>query len=674
VLGYAPRDQQILASLAIIEGKLVELHNGEGKTLAVALAAVYCAQRGERVHVLTANDFLARRDALTMADLYTELGISSGFLAPMMGLVERHAAYSTQVLYATVAETGFDYLMDQTVLRPSDLIQPPLGRAIVDDAETVMLDQSRTSLVVAAGESAPAELLYRAANVARWLRAGIDYRVDEDAREVTLTDAGMARVEFDMQCGHLHQPQNAGVFTAVADALHAQVLIERDVDYAVRQGGIEFTGDYVGRLTDRQRWPGGLQSAVEAKEGVRFSRPGRILNSILVQNFLRLYDKLSAASGCAATDADRFRAQYGLQVIQIPPHQPAARADRPDLVFTHLLAKWRAIVEEVDQCHAAGRPVLVNTATVEESEDLSKMLTERNIEHHVIHGGRTQAEAAVAGQAARPRAVTIATAGAGLGVVVAANGGSSQGGLYIIGSVRRDCRRIDLQVRARAGAGSGSETRFFLSLEDDLIVRFGLQPVLRNAPAPGRVLEDIQWVIETQAQDILLMLARYEQVLEDQRRLMYALRRAVLFGESGSLLERNLMERYLELAQTFGEAEVKEAERRVRLETLDELWADFLAWVADFRAGVHWPSWGSREPLRRFRIEAEEKFAQMLRAHEEEVVAYLDLDRLPEILPVHLDRRAIWTYALPDQPTGLIRERLGMLVRKRLVALGVLQQ
>ncbi|MFN7925124.1 MAG: hypothetical protein U0Q16_33815 [Bryobacteraceae bacterium] len=674
VCGFEPRDEQILAALALLDGKLVEMQTGEGKTLAGAMAAAHCALRGDRVHLLAANDFLARRDALVSGDLYRELGLRSGFLSAAMGVEERRAAYANQIVYATVNEVAFDYLLDNAATDPGELIQPPLGRAIVDDAEAVLLDEARTSLALACGDTVPAEVAYRAAGIARWLREGTDYRIDPESREVTLTETGMARVEFELRCGHLHQPQNLGLFTAIADAVHAKVMLERGYSYVIRDGAVEFIGDYKDLPTARTRWPAGLQTAVETMEGLRLSRQGRILNAILVQNFVRLYANLSALSGCAATDADQFRALYGLTVIQIPPHNPVVRTDKPDLVFTNSLAKRVAIVQEVEHFHTSGRPVVVNTGSVEESEEISRLLTDRSIEHNVLHGGRPQPEAAVAAQAGSRGAVTVVTGHAARGIPMPLHeGAGGSGGLYVIGTGRHDVRRADMLTRARAGSGMPSESRFFVSLDDSLIVRFGLQPVLRHARAPGRAMEDVQWVIETQNQDIRAMLSNYERVLEDQRRLITTLRRAVLTGEARSLVERHARDHFYHLAHRYGEAQVREAERKLRLEKLDELWADYYAWLADFRAGVHWPSWGSRDPLRKFRAEAEETFGRMLRAHEEEVVAYFELDTLPESIPSSIDRRSLWTYALPEHAAGLIRERLHMLVRRKLATLGVLQ-
>ena len=626
VLGFTLFDVQILGALVMAGGKIAEMQTGEGKTLAATLAVYARACSREGFHVLTANDYLARRDAEWMGGIYRFLGLSVGHIAQTMTPEERRRAYQCDITYATANEIGFDYLRDSLVLNAQELVGRPFAAALIDEADSILIDEARIPLVIAGGDAPPRDLALRTAQVASELEAGRDYSLHGHQRNVFLTDAGLQRAEASLGCGNLYEPSNEAILTALQNALHAAVLLHRDVDYVVKNGAIEMVDEFKGRIAQDRRWPAGLHAAIEAKERVPISRQGRVLGSITLQNLTALYPRLCGMTGTAATQRHEFRKCYDLEVEVIPTNRPVIRADEPDVVFPTRGDKERAVVKEIGRVHATGQPVLVGTASVEESERLGGLLG--SIPHSVLNARNEEAEAGIIARAGEPGAVTISTNMAGRGVDIRLGEGvAALGGLYVIGTNRHESRRIDHQLRGRAGRqGDPGRSRFFISLEDDLLVRYGIADRHLGYDAEG-----IQRVVEGQNLQIRTFLHKYEGVVEGERQHIEARRQAIL--ESG----------------------LPDLERTVGLTAIDDLWSEFLASVAELRSGVHWYSWGGRDPLHEYltRVDA------MCRELDE---------RIPEETAVRLEsalagggappqRGATWTYLTTDRPFGEFTER-----------------
>jgi preprotein translocase subunit SecA len=457
------------------------------------MPAAWNALGRQGVHVLTFNDYLAQRDAEWMRPVYDMLGISVASVNQGSLPAERRSAYAADVTYVTAKAAGFDYLRDRLVLRSADLVQRPLRFALVDEADSILIDEARSPLVIAGAVGRETPISVQLAGITGILRAGIDFEADEYARNVELTDAGIERVEALLECGSLHDERNFGLLTELNCALHARVLLKRDVEYIVRNGRIEMVDELTGRVVRDRHWPDGLQAAVEAKEGIDRQPDGQILGSITLQHFLKSYPRLCGMTGTAADAAEELRDTYGLRVAVIPTNRPCVRTDHPDLVFTHRDAKERVLVEEIRRSHRARRPVLVGTLTVEESERLAQNIRSIGISCEVLNARHDAEEARIIAGAG---AVTISTNMAGRGTDIRLGGADERernavvelGGLYVIGTNRHESRRVDLQLRGRAGRqGDPGETRLFVSLEDDLLVRYGVHQLIpaRFMPAPS---------------------------------------------------------------------------------------------------------------------------------------------------------------------------------------------
>ena len=500
-----PFDVQVLAAIAMHQGKLAEMQTGEGKTLAAVLPAYLNALTGQGVHVLTFNDYLARRDAQWMGPLYRFLGLTVGAVQQGMSPADRRRAYACDVTYVTAKEAGFDYLRDHLCMAPEDLVHRPFHYAIVDEADSILIDEARVPLVIAGSVEARRVDPYQAAELVRSLDARRDFETDEFARNVHFTDSGLDRLESQLRCGDLHAAENLDLLTELSMALHAQVLLRREVDYIVRDGQIELVDEFTGRVAENRRWPDGLQAAVEAKEGVPLRPQGTIRGSITLQHFLRLYPKVCGMTATAQAAAAEFEEFYELAVVVIPPNRPCVRVDAEDTVFTHKEAKYAVLVAEIAAARGRGQPVLVGTASVGESEHLAARLAKAGIECRVLNARNDEQEAAIVAQAAMAGAVTISTNMAGRGTDIKLGGDPpderepvvARGGLYVIGTNRHESRRIDDQLRGRAGRqGDPGQSRFFISLEDDLMERYGIGDLLpqryrepaarRAAGGPGR--------------------------------------------------------------------------------------------------------------------------------------------------------------------------------------------
>ena len=483
ILDLRPYDVQILAALALHQGKLAEMQTGEGKTLAAVLPASLEALTGQGVHILTFNDYLARRDARWMGPLYAFLGLSVGYVQDGMSREERQQAYACDITYATAREVGFDHLRDQLCQSEAHLAQRGFNSVIVDEADSLLIDEARIPLVIASSTGSDSLDLSRVAALILRLQSDQHYATDENQRNVYFTDQGLDALEGLLHVGSLHDLKNLELLTGLHLALHAQVLLKRDRDYIVRQGKIELVDEFTGRVAENRQWPHGLQAATEAKEGLQIQPEGMIRNAITLIHFMEHYQKVAAMTATAQAAADELYKFYHLRTVVIPPHWPCQREDFPDILFSTRTDKEAALVKEIAQVHATGRPVLVGTSSVAESERLAASLANRDVPCHVLNAKNDEEEADIVARAGVVGAVTISTNMAGRGTDIRLGQGRAGelkrvrvlGGLYVIGTNRHESRRIDDQLRGRAGRqGDPGSSRFFVSLEDDLMQRFGL--------------------------------------------------------------------------------------------------------------------------------------------------------------------------------------------------------
>jgi preprotein translocase subunit SecA len=684
-LGLRPFDVQVIAALALDRGAVVEMQTGEGKTLAAVMPAALHALTGRGVHVLTFNDYLARRDAAWMGPVYRRLGLSVASVRQGMTPEARRRAYLADVTYVTAKEAGFDYLRDLLVTDPRDLVHRPFHFALVDEADSLMIDEARVPLVIAGSVERDAISPARLAGLAASLTPGVHFDADEYGRDVELTEAGAEHVERLLGCGSLHTEANLHLLTELNCALHAHALLRRDVDYIVRRGRIEIVDEFTGRVVEDRHWPDGLQAALEAKEGLERRADGHVLGSVTLQRFLRGYPHLCGMTGTAQSCASELRELYGVGVLVIPTHRPMIRVDRPDLVFTHRDAKEQALVAEIGEVHASGRPMLVGTLTVEESERLAERLRSAGITCEVLNAKNDEAEARIVAHAGAFGAVTIATNMAGRGTDIRLGGEdeaerdrvAALGGLYVIGTNRHESRRVDLQLRGRAGRqGDPGESRFFVSLEDDLLVRYGIRnlipprymPERSGGPTADRVVARevarAQRIIEGQNLEIRRTLSSYAHVVEQQQDILMERRRGVLTGETAPEVWRRDPERHFALVRAAGEEAVDRAERRITLFHVDRAWRDHLGLCADLREGIHLVRIGGRNPLARFANETWDAFNRIEGAVDDAILAAMDEVRVGDgaIDLSSIDLKgpaATWTYLVNDDP---FRNQLGSLL------------
>ena len=645
VVGMRPFDVQILGGLALCRGSIAEMQTGEGKTLAAVPAVAFFAMQDKGVHVLTVNDYLARRDAQWMGGIYRFLGLTVGFISQGMNIFERQQAYRCDITYATANEVGFDLLRDSLCVRTEDLVQRAFHCTVIDEADSILIDEARIPLVIAGGSSLSEPAVLRADRVAKDFRRHQEFEVDEYGRNVQLTDAGIRKAEVALGCANLFELENLPLLTAVQDALHAHVFLRRDVDYLVRENHIELVDEFKGRVAQDRRWPAGLQTALEAKEGVALKTQGTVLGSITLQNLIGLYPFRCGMTGTAATQAEEFLEVYGMQVEVIPTNKPMIRVDYPDVLFPSKALKERAVLQEIMEIHAIGRPILVGTASVEESERLSLRLS---LPHETLNARNDEREAAIIARAGLRGAVTISTNMAGRGTDIELGADVADLGLYVIGTNKHESRRIDNQLRGRAGRqGDPGSSRFFVSREDDLMMKFGGE----------------QSIVEGQNLEIRRTLWKYETVLEKQRKVIQQRRRDVLFGEAASLLEELDIGLYDSILAAVGPERLLEAERLIELAILDEMWSDYLAEVTELRDGIHWVAWGGRDPLHSFLTAVVNLFADLEEWIDEEVLdVFRGLDVSGGEIRLEgiglLERGATWTYLTTDQPFGTWTERI----------------
>lgn len=543
VLGMRHFDVQLIGGMALHDGRIAEMKTGEGKTLVATLAAYLRALAGKGVHVVTVNDYLARRDAAWMGQIYEFLGLSVGLIQHDLEPDDRRKSYAADITYGTNNEFGFDYLRDNMTMTLDEMVQRGLYFAIVDEVDSILVDEARTPLIISGQADRPTELYYTFARIANNLKEEVDYSVDEKMKAVSPTERGVAKVERMLGVPNLYDDAHLDLSHYLNQALKARALMKIDRDYVVKDGEVIIVDEFTGRLMFGRRYSDGLHQAIEAKEGVTIADETQTLATITFQNYFRMYERLSGMTGTAVTEEEEFRKIYGLDVIVIPTNREMIRKDFPDVVYKTEAAKFRAVVREVEQLYAERRPVLVGTVSIEKSERLSAMLKERNVPHNVLNAKYHEQEAEIISHAGEPGTVTIATNMAGRGTdIVLGEGVVEKGGLHIIGTERHESRRIDNQLRGRAGRqGDPGSSRFYLSLEDDflrlfaantlasLMDRLGVEedePI--ESPVLSRAIESAQKKVEARNFDARKQVLQYDDVMNMQREVVYKQRRDIL--------------------------------------------------------------------------------------------------------------------------------------------------
>ncbi len=755
-LGMRHFDVQLIGGIVLHQGKIAEMKTGEGKTLVATLPVYLNALPGRGVHVVTVNDYLARRDAEWMGRIYRFLGLSVGVIVSDLSTEERKRAYAADVTYGTNNEFGFDYLRDNMKYNLEDYVQRELNYAIIDEVDSILIDEARTPLIISGPSEESTELYYKINSIIPLLKRDEDYEIDEEHHTAYLTEEGVKKVEELLGMENLYAPDNVDIVHHVNQALKAHTLFQRDKDYIVKDGKVVIVDEFTGRLMPGRRWSDGLHQAIEAKEGVRIESENQTLATITFQNYFRMYRKLAGMTGTAATEAEEFYQIYGLEVIEIPTNKPMIRADHPDVIYRTEREKFNAVVKEIEEMHRIGRPVLVGTTSIEKSEYLSKLLRRKKIPHNVLNAKHHEREAEIVAQAGRLGAVTIATNMAGRGTDIILGGNPEMlakvelkkrgidpslvktylpkeelseeereatelfeelyekfkqetdrehdrvvelGGLHIIGTERHESRRIDNQLRGRAGRqGDPGSSRFFLSLDDDLLRIFGGERIAKIMDRLGmeegepiehkmitRAIENAQKRVEARNFEIRKNLLEYDNVMNEQRKVVYGERRKILEGKeiidsikasiediidemieayipkksrpdewdikglledyrrifnmeppfkdftSGDLdredvreiLLRHAISTFDEKVSMIGEEGMKQLGRYIMLTTLDNLWKDHLLIMDHLREGIGLRGYGQRDPLVEYKKEAFELFQQMIWRFKEQTLEKL---------------------------------------------------
>jgi preprotein translocase subunit SecA len=545
-LGMRPFDVQVMGGIALHQGKIAEMKTGEGKTLAATMPVYLNALSGKGVHIVTVNDYLARRDASWMGEIYEFLGLKVGLIQDNMGFEERKVAYDSDLTYGTNAQFGFDYLRDNIATSTDQLVQRELSFAIVDEVDSILIDEARTPLIISGMPESAADVYYRFAAIIPRLREGEDYEVDEKKRQIAPTESGVEKVEKALGVENLYDDVNTNLVNHLNQALRAHALFHKDVEYIVSDGQVFIVDEFTGRVLEGRRYSEGLHQAIEAKESVEIREENQTVATITIQNFFRQYDKLSGMTGTAATEADEFMHIYKMEVVSIPTHKDMIRDDRDDLVYKTKKAKYGAVIDDLVDRNREGQPVLVGTVSVDVSEHLSGLLKRRGIRHNVLNAKQHEREAEIIAEAGERGAVTIATNMAGRGTDIKLGPGVAElGGLYVLGTERHESRRIDNQLRGRSGRqGDPGESRFYLSFEDDLLRLFGgdrMQGVIDrigledDVPIEAGMISNsvrrAQEQVESRNFQIRKRILEYDDVLNKQREVIYAIRRDILMGE-----------------------------------------------------------------------------------------------------------------------------------------------
>ena len=555
VTGMRHFDVQMIGGIVLHRGKIAEMRTGEGKTLVATLPVYLNALTGKGVHVVTVNDYLAKRDSEDMGRIYKFLGLSVGLIVHDMNPHERRAAYMADVTYGTNNEFGFDYLRDNMVVNVDQMVQRELNYCIVDEVDSILIDEARTPLIISGPGEKSTDLYRIIAQVVSTMSEGEDYTVDEKQKQVAPTEVGIAKAEKMLGIKNMYDTEHGIDFShQLMCALKAKALMHRDRDYVVKDGQVIIVDEFTGRLMFGRRFSEGLHQAIEAKEGVKVERESQTLATITFQNYFRMYNKLAGMTGTAKTEEQEFQKIYGLSVVVVPTNKPMIRTDAPDVIYKTKLAKYKAAVNEIEACHKSGRPVLVGTTSIAQSEELSAMLKRRGIAHNVLNAKYHEQEAEIISHAGQYGAVTIATNMAGRGTdIVLGEGVPELGGLHIIGTERHESRRIDNQLRGRcARQGDPGSSKFFLSLEDDLMRLFGSDNIAGIMDKLGmeddepiehslvtKSIENAQKKVEGRNFNIRKYVLEYDDVMNQQREVIYAQRKKILAKAD---LRENIME------------------------------------------------------------------------------------------------------------------------------------
>lgn len=547
VLGLYPYHVQIIGGIVLHEGNIAEMKTGEGKTLTATMPVYLNALAGEGVHVVTVNEYLSSRDATEMGELYNWLGLSVGLNITSKTPEEKREAYNCDITYSTNSELGFDYLRDNMVVYREDMVQRPLNFCIVDEVDSILIDEARTPLIIS-GQSSGTTLLYtRTDRFAKTLEKDTDFKIDLESKTVSLTEQGIRKGEQYFGTQNLFDPDNTALNHHLDNALRANYIMIRDKDYVVQDGEVLIVDQFTGRIMDGRRYSDGLHQAIEAKEHVEIEEETKTMANITYQNFFRMYKKLSGMTGTAKTEDEEFREIYNMEVISIPTNKPVIRDDRPDILYPNLKSKFKAVVEDIKERHAKGQPILVGTVAVETSELLSAMLDQAGVPHAVLNAKNHAKEAEIIMNAGQRGAVTIATNMAGRGTDIKLGPGVRElGGLAVIGTERHESRRIDNQLRGRSGRqGDPGVSQFYLSLEDDLMLRFGTDRVKRfletmnlddeDAVIQSKMItkqvESAQKRVEGNNYDMRKQVLQYDDVMRAQREVVYKQRQQVIMEE-----------------------------------------------------------------------------------------------------------------------------------------------
>ena len=552
VLGLFPYKVQIMGGITLHDGNIAEMRTGEGKTLTATMPVYLNALSGDGVHVVTVNEYLATRDAREMGELYNFLGLTVGLNLTGMSSEEKRAAYAADITYSTNSELGFDYLRDNMVVYKSQMVQRPLNYAVVDETDSILIDEARTPLIIS-GQAEKSTVLYQRADMfVKGLKEEEDYTIDLTSKTISLTDEGINKAEQTFRLPNLYDVDNSALVHHIDQALRANYIMLRDIDYVVDEGKVKIVDGFTGRIMEGRRYSDGLHQAIEAKEGVEVENESKTMATITYQNYFRMYRKLSGMTGTAKTEEEEFREIYNMNVIAIPTNRPVQRIDGHDLIYPSLRSKFRAVVQDIKQRHEAGQPILVGTVAVETSELLSNLLRAEGIPHEVLNAKNHFKEAEIIMSAGQRGAVTIATNMAGRGTDIKLGKGVKElGGLCVIGTERHESRRIDNQLRGRSGRqGDPGATQFYLSLEDDLMKRFGgekMQAIWErlNLTDEGddnfiqskmltRQVESSQKRVEGNNYDTRKSVLEYDEVMREQREIIYS-QRLQIINEDQSL-------------------------------------------------------------------------------------------------------------------------------------------
>ena len=701
VTGMRHFDVQLIGGVVLHRGKISEMRTGEGKTLVATLPVYLNALTGHGVHVVTVNDYLARRDSVDMGRIYEFLGLSVGLIVHDLDFPERKAAYQADITYGTNNEFGFDYLRDNMVVDKDQMVQRELNYCIVDEVDSILIDEARTPLIISGPGEKSADLYKVIAHIVANMKEGEDYTVDEKQKQVAPTEAGIAKAEKALGVKNLYDTEHGVDFSHhIMCAIKAKSLMIRDRDYVVKDGEVIIVDEFTGRLMYGRRYSEGLHQAIEAKEGVVVQRESQTLATITFQNYFRTYKKLAGMTGTAKTEEQEFQKIYGLDVVVVPTNKPMIRTDYPDVIYKTKAAKYRAVVKEIVELHKSGRPVLVGTTSITQSEDLSALLKKQGIPHNVLNAKYHEKEAMIVADAGQMGQVTIATNMAGRGTdIVLGEGVAELGGLHILGTERHESRRIDNQLRGRcARQGDPGSSRFYLSLEDDLMRLFGGDRIKNmmdqlgleeDEPIENKMvtssIENAQKRVEERNFNIRKMVLEYDDVMNQQREVIYKERRKVLDQEDlrSTVMEfthkivdramamycppeaysedwdlKNLVRYCEEFFAPYGELKeekladlsreeigeylhkladdiyasreeeitpeiMRELENLVMLKVVDNHWMEHLDAMDMLREGVGLRAYGQKDPLVEYKFEAFDMFEAMIGAIEDDVVKYM---------------------------------------------------